>query len=189
MLVQSHYLFSDYLYKHFEKTPYGYLIDKNSFAYGNIKPDFDQKLRNFDHTIYGTGKNISAELKRIRTQAPDKQIFSESLGVITHFICDSFCAYHNQDALIKENFFNHFLYELKIHNKLRKRLSRKKLKPFLKINEKSNVLAHFQQITEKYRSRKSKPARDLRYALGASIILLDKILAEYAASQDIDISA
>lgn len=81
---------------------YGNMLDKTWFAYGNIKPDIDFNMKTQDHTIQGANIHIKNELEKIEKTHLSREAFSESLGIINHFICDSFCAYHNRDSLIKK---------------------------------------------------------------------------------------
>ncbi len=160
---------------------YGSLLDKNWFSYGNIKPDLDSKMKTLDHSIYGTDKHIKIELEKIKNYNLTKEEFSESLGIINHFICDSFCAYHNRDNLIQSNLFKHFLYEKKIHGKLKVKRDFSKYKTFLnkdlpELITNSDLISFLKNYQFEYSKKKIKPARDLRYSIRASIFINTTLL-------------
>ncbi len=160
---------------------FGSLLDQKWFSYGNIKPDIDFKMKNLDHTITGANNQIKNELEKIKANSLSKEEFSESLGIINHFICDSFCAYHNREDLIEDNFFKHFLYENKIHGKLINKRDFSKYKTFIKKGSSLfikdlDLIKDLKNCQLEYSEKSIKPARDLRYAIRTSILVNTNLL-------------
>lgn len=160
---------------------YGNMLDKTWFAYGNIKPDIDFNMKTQDHTIQGANIHIKNELEKIEKTHLSREAFSESLGIINHFICDSFCAYHNRDNLIKKSMIQHFLYESKIHYKLKAKKDFAKYKSLFRKKSPhpvtySSILTYLKEYHIKYLNKKIKPKRDLKYAILTCILINNYLL-------------
>lgn len=182
MLIQSHYLFANYIFEQLEQYGYAHLLCKKSYVLGNLLPDLDLNLKEKNHSIHGTPSLIADQIKKLRSSS-DIQEFSEHLGIMTHYLCDSFCAYHNRDSLINESFIKHLQYESKLHKKLKKRIAKNKLKPFINYSRDHTLENVFLLILSHYYTRDIKPSRDIRYALGVSIIFAEKLLQEKRKEQ------
>lgn len=97
-----------------------YLINKNRFIWGNVKPDCASKYKLKKH--YYT-ESIEMILQKIHFLSSisisdiyygyGKKKFSEELGVVCHFLCDYFCLPHNQRMEFKNaiDMKNHVQYE------------------------------------------------------------------------------
>ena len=80
-----------------------YLINRNRFLWGNIKPDCVSKYKLKKHYYE---ESIDMVIKKINFLSNmtisdlyydyGKSKFSEELGVVCHFLCDFFCVPHNQ---------------------------------------------------------------------------------------------
>lgn len=97
-----------------------YLINKNRFIWGNIKPDCASKYKLKKHYY---NESIEMILEKICFLSSisisdvyygyGKKKFSEELGVVCHFLCDYFCLPHNQRMEFKNaaHIKNHVQYE------------------------------------------------------------------------------
>ena len=176
MLIQTHHQFAKYLFRHFKSHSFSGLLHKKSFYYGNIKPDLDFSLRNSDHTLEGAWLQIEKECKLLASTGLSKKDFSLRLGIISHFIADSFCQYHNQQRLIEKSFYHHFLYEMELHNLFLKALKKDKINFYRKVKPELSFSCQWLEYHEKYRGKSQKPMRDIRFALGVSITIMEQML-------------
>lgn len=118
-----------------------YLINKNRFLWGNLKPDCASKYK-FKKHYYD--ESIEMVLEKIKYLADfstsdilldyGKKKFSEELGVVCHFLCDYFCLPHYQRWEFKNSMKKHVTYE--------KNLSRvaKKYKPAYYIDNNLEIM-------------------------------------------------
>jgi hypothetical protein len=84
------------------------------FMYGNIKPDIIQtSIPHYKHTAMGY---VQAEIEKLSSLKFSKsprwlKQFSESLGIITHYLSDFFCYAHSD--YFQGEITRHFLYEFR----------------------------------------------------------------------------
>jgi len=95
-----------------------YLINKNRFLWGNLKPDCASKYkftRHYYEESIGVILNLINELSSLTVSEVyyeyGKKKFSEELGVVCHFLCDYFCLPHNQRWEFKNAMKKHVIYE------------------------------------------------------------------------------
>jgi len=116
MIIDTHLLISQILYKYISNQT-NFKLDRLSFAYGNIKPDFINKDINSSHTLYESLNNVNKYAEELMSKNISINEFSRSLGVACHFTCDYFCLYH-REGNEKKGIFEHLLYESILHVKL-----------------------------------------------------------------------
>lgn len=97
-------------------------LDRESFIYGNIKPDCTPKAIIIPHTLTNYLDPVLNLANRLMEEDLTKGAFSEGLGTLCHFMSDFSCLYHaNEDKFHK--FVGHILYEKRLHSFHRKKES------------------------------------------------------------------
>jgi hypothetical protein len=84
-----------------------------------VLPDLDLRLSAIPHTVDQSLVYLSSfigQYRGIPRAAREKQIFSRDMGIVSHFLCDSFCQAHNYSEY--GNIFRHLYYETKLANKV-----------------------------------------------------------------------
>jgi hypothetical protein len=149
-------------------------INKKSFVYGNIKPDIDKKLRNIPHRINNLIIFLEVEIQNLLSENNSVDEFSEKLGMVCHFLSDSFCSFHFYDKLWKKNIFEHIIYEIKLHY-----ISKTVLKEFsynnLLIQNTKDLNIIYKILENDYTKEKEKMSNDIKYALTFSILVINSI--------------
>ena len=125
MIVDTHLLISNILYKYLSNNM-GFKLDRVAFAYGNIRPDFTNKDIKCPHTLEESLYQVNKYSDKLMKDEISVQKFSIGLGVICHFACDYFCIYH-REGNDKKGAFEHLFYEMKLHMRLLKLLTKGKL--------------------------------------------------------------
>lgn len=113
------------------ETLYGELcrvedLDRESFIFGNVKPDCSLEFILKPHTLTNYLDQVSALADSLIEEDLTKEDYSENLGVLCHLLSDFCCLYH-----AKEDMFNrllgHMIYEIRLH-KLHKKMESSFLK-------------------------------------------------------------
>ncbi|MGH4137783.1 zinc dependent phospholipase C family protein [Clostridium sp.] len=166
MIVDTHLLISQILYKHISKET-NFKLNRLAFAYGNIKPDFTNKDINSPHTLEESLYNVNKYSEELMDKNISNIQFSISLGVACHFVCDYFCLYH-REGNEKKRLWEHLFYELILHVKLIILL----LKGKININNyemfENSVEATVLTLQGEYNSEPKSLTRDITNALIAS---------------------
>ncbi len=84
-------------------------MSKGAFVSGNIKPDMDRSMRKMPHRFEPLSNYLVGLLDSLRMEGVDMEVFSEKLGILCHFLCDSFCSYHMRRELRARDMVEHFL--------------------------------------------------------------------------------
>jgi len=200
MLVGSHYRIGGFVYrfiisKYIPFSP----IDKILFQVGNMLPDLSSELSKLEHTVEGSAKPCRFHIKR----AQDPQLTSGermiSLGILCHYLTDSFCSYHAKEPYKNRSIPRHLFYELKLHLVLLTLLPySRKLYGQLLAEEANHIEAqnaeeffltdntnsiHLQKLLfslqREYGSQKSTLRTDLRFALKATLFSSAIIMEEF----------
>lgn len=167
MIVDTHLLISKILYNYLSNQM-NFRLNRLAFAYGNIKPDFNNKDINHSHTLDESLHSVNKYSEELVSRNISIKEFSMSLGVICHFVCDYFCIYH-REGNEKKGIFEHLVYELILHVKLLALLLRGKLKFNNYEMFENSVEAIVMMQQERYNSESKCLTRDISYALrGAS---------------------
>ncbi|MBU3189508.1 zinc dependent phospholipase C family protein [Clostridium bowmanii] len=166
MIVDTHLLISQILYKHISKGT-NFKLNRLAFAYGNIKPDFTNKDIKSAHTLEESLHNVTKYSEELMGKNISNKEFSISLGVTCHFICDYFCLYH-REGNEKKAAYEHFFYELILHVKLIILLLKGKINLSNHELFENNVEKLVLALQKKYNSETKSLTRDINNALIAA---------------------
>jgi len=163
MIVDTHLLISQIIYNKL-LNQVNFKLNRLSFAYGNIKPDFIDNDIKCPHTLYESLSSVDKYSQEL--MGPDISIkkFSRSLGVICHFACDYFCIYH-REGNEKKGIFEHLFYEFILHIKLISIILRGKLNLDDREMSKNSVEDIAMMLQKKYNLQSESLTRDITYAL------------------------
>jgi len=166
MIVDTHLLISQILYKSLSNQM-DFKLNRLAFAYGNIKPDFNNKDISRSHTSYESLYSVNKYSKELMNRDISINQFSTLLGVICHFSCDYFCIYH-RDGNDKKGVFEHLVYEFILHVKLLILLLSGKIKLNDSEDFEDSIEAIVMKLEKKYNSESKSLTRDITYALCAA---------------------
>jgi len=174
MIVNSHILMSQILYKHISNNM-NFKLNRVTFAYGNIKPDLNNKDINCGHTLDESLYKVNKYSEKLMSENISIKEFSKSLGVICHFSCDYFCLYH-REGNEKKGAFEHLAYETVLHVKLLTLLLRGKLK--LKNHEilEESVENIALSMEKKYKAEAKSLTKDITCALSGALQISELIV-------------
>lgn len=116
MLMNTHKLVANILYDNIDDNK-KFLISKNRFIWGTIKPDCASKYKFTKHYFDESSDMILEMIEDLANMTPDEVIqngtgkFSAELGVICHFLCDYYCIPHAQRWEFKNAMRQHVNYE------------------------------------------------------------------------------
>ncbi|SES83422.1 zinc dependent phospholipase C family protein [Anaerobranca gottschalkii] len=169
MLVNTHVLIGNKVYNYLKRQGF-FNLRKNSFIYGNIKPDLLLPLFSRGHNFKESFNFVLEEGEKL-SSLEEIEKFSVSLGVINHFLADFFCAPHYSKE--KFNLSNHMKYEFALHNTFRK-LDKNKLLTAenLQINSLlgGNIKDTITALEKEYRKKSPSIENDIFFALRATTI-------------------
>jgi hypothetical protein len=179
MLINTHGIIACYIYKHISINKGGSL-DKIHFIYGNIKPDIDKELRAKSHYYEDSIFFIVDRIQRLSELNLTQKAFSVELGVVCHFLADSFCAFH-QPVNKNKNILCHFFYELSVHFTLKRMMTNKKfllsnLTQTAQIIDFKKLIIHLHQ---EYNHYSVSPEKDILFALRCAGLIIAKIEFEH----------
>ncbi len=89
-------------------------LDTAGFILGNIKPDISSRLIQIPHYKKDSIGFIRKEIGYLLGLKLNKctRLFSERLGIITHYLSDFFCHAHSEN--FKGGLLEHYLYEIQL---------------------------------------------------------------------------
>ena len=166
MIVDTHLLISQILYKGLSNQM-DFKINRLAFAYGNIKPDFNNKDINRPHTMYQSLYCVNKFSKELMNRDISINEFSKFLGVICHFSSDYFGIYH-REGNDKKGVFEHLFYEFILHVKLLILLLSSKIKSNNSEILEDSIEAIVLNLEKKYNRELKGLSRDITYALFAA---------------------
>lgn len=175
MIVFTHLLFSKVLYRYYSKEVHCKL-DKNSFMFGNIKPDICHEYSKYPHSIDDTLNVVSELSNQLILNKHDKKYCSMVLGMISHYVCDYFCLYHTK-SYVNKKILGHFIYETRLHIQLITLLMKRKLN-FISdqlVSKKNPIAIIFEEQT-KYKEQKDSIHKDINFALSTASTVLQSIM-------------
>ncbi|WP_158082630.1 zinc dependent phospholipase C family protein [Clostridium thermobutyricum] len=114
--MNTHKLVANILYDNIDDNK-KFLISKNRFIWGTIKPDCASKYKFTKHYFDESSDMILEMIEDLANMTPDEVIqngtgkFSAELGVICHFLCDYYCIPHAQRWEFKNSMRQHVNYE------------------------------------------------------------------------------
>lgn len=97
-------------------------LDRESFLYGNVKPDLTAKVFLRPHILTLYLDDILQIIDSLMNEQLSNEDFSENLGEVCHYLSDFFCLYHAREEKFN-HFVSHALYESRLHNYHQKRES------------------------------------------------------------------
>ncbi len=114
MWIRTHYFMAKSIHSYI-KEKYKVSLQLDQLQYGSIKPDLLPKYWEGSHYYESCSGTWLAEVAQLLGEQKKRSIrnFSDKLGVILHFTADFFCSAHNLPNL-RENMWEHLLYELKL---------------------------------------------------------------------------
>jgi hypothetical protein len=174
MIVHTHSAIGNLLYDYISNSTH-LTVHKRSFLLGNVRPDIDPTLNSLTHR----GKDLIEVLECLkddlclRDQSPIK--FSEKLGILCHFMCDTFCRYHFYDSLWKKSIYEHIRYEIRLHFAFI--ASEKRFKKIIDhhISSSKGFVQVYKELTEQYAKETGEIERDIEYALAYCLSTIDEI--------------
>ena len=86
-------------------------IDRDMLELGAISPDMQIKKRIKIHNLKQVYNNYSIQTENIINKNKNKWGVSFSLGMLSHYVCDSFCLAHNMKMRSYKDFKTHVKYE------------------------------------------------------------------------------
>jgi len=145
-------------------------VNRPAFFYGSVKPDLFPNIITASHEIKYSKEFIENEVKNLLQESIVNMEcswkFSETLGIIMHYLSDFFCYAHSE--FYKGSMWEHYCYEVK-HSKyfiknfrLIIRNIRKADNIYLDLN---CFKIYIEQQYENYISKSPSAARDLIYSL------------------------
>lgn len=173
-------LIGDTLHQYYEEYLHVQL-HKSSFIKGNILPDLHPRLRSMSHSIYHDldyVADLSSNMKDLNID-----VLSEKIGIMTHFICDFYCAYHFYRNLMNRNIIEHICYESKVHYRFKKDFYHNIEKIHSQreaffIGDKSNIKEIIHAVRNQYLEFPPSTYVDVQSALLSSILCSEMILGE-----------
>ncbi len=162
----------------------GIYLDRISFVYGNIEPDYTPAMWIYPHfskVCLRTITNIAFELPMVPVCSSGRvgALYSKRLGMLCHFLCDYFCYAHN-DAF-SGNISQHISYENELDAYLRSNcmelLELDEEAEIQPIADKDELLSSIEAFRENYLSSGFSLQNDLSSAFEACISSIVNILA------------
>lgn len=178
MYFFTHLYMAKVLYRHFAEE---IKLDRQSFSYGNIKPDLPSRARKH-HTLNNCLATVCDEAYQLMENDMSVKAFSVMLGEICHYVCD-FCCYHHLDEELHNQKFRHFSYELKLHWKLF--LEKYKLNASGKLPVKD--IGYIVQETRKaYTAAPQSLQRDIDFAFASAVWICESVIFFVKKSLEIE---
>lgn len=193
MLINTHMLMAEDLYKSIKDIT-NIDICRNSFIYGNVKPDIVYRLSSLPHKIDELIDPICEDMEGIiSTKFRSDQQLSVDLGVICHFLCDFFCGPHFY-ADMSNHIVSHLNYEKNLHRFYRdanKDTWIDELRLFE--GDKTHNYDSFKQcilrVKDLYTREEASYERDIYFALLASKVIMRAVLKELDLNISLRVSA
>jgi len=180
MLTRSHLALGRLIIEQ-AQTQLGFNLSKLNFLYGCIKPDLIPCHINKPHKKEDSYNEIKWELERLCNftidSTKDSRVFSQRLGIVTHYISDYFTLVHNNSAYY--SLLPHALYEGKLHKCLKRSImlsNHKSIEPFLTKDVVNSLGIWLTYQHQQYLGKKNSPVKDIRYIINVSIKLALSII-------------
>jgi len=174
MIVNTHLLMSQILYRYISNQM-NFKLDRIAFAYGNIKPDLNNKDIRHSHTLNESLASVNKYSEELMSKSVSIKEFSRSLGVICHFTCDYFCLYH-RDGNENKGLCEHLFYEFILHEKLLTLLLKGKIKLNNHEMSRGSVEVIALNMEKKYNSESKSLTKDITYAISGAFQISKLIL-------------
>ncbi len=162
----------------------GIYLDRISFVYGNIEPDYTPAMWVYPHFNKVCSRMITntfLELPKVPVCSSGRvgAYYSKRLGMMCHFLCDYFCYVHNDD--FTGNISQHISYENELDDYLRhnclKLLDIDGKTEIHTLVNKSELTANIEASRKRYLQTGFSLQNDLCFAFEACISSIVNILA------------
>jgi hypothetical protein len=181
MIIHTHTAIGNLLHSYITENT-NLVLDKKHFILGNIKPDINHSLRSIPHR----SKDIIDVMECLKDELVNRnqsiETFSLKLGILCHFLSDTFCRYHFVDHLWERNIIEHVKYEISLHYAFM--IASKHSKPTV-INSRNEHFDDFRETYEhfakNYMENKKNLIRDTDHALMFSVAVINLINHEILA--------
>ena len=115
MIIPTHRLVGKYIYQMLPAASQNKLLYRQ-FVWGNVKPDMKREYKAISHYYPANEAFVFALLERSLNPQLTKTEYSDLLGVLTHFLCDYTCIYHNNMTINeRDTMRQHMQYEFLLH--------------------------------------------------------------------------
>jgi hypothetical protein len=185
MLVGSHYRIGSFVYRNIISTYIPYSpIDKKLFQAGNMYPDFSKTLSGMKHNVEDSANPYQHHLRKAQDPFLSLEERIASMGVVCHYLTDSFCIYHAREPFTQQSLLRHLFYEFRLHLVLLSMiLSPGKLfREIMAENiETADLSSLYPSLQKEYGTRKSAVRTDIRFALKATVFSTGLLMKEFYA--------
>ncbi|MHB8962464.1 MAG: zinc dependent phospholipase C family protein [Saccharofermentanales bacterium] len=107
MTLFTHLLLSGYVYQKMTKES---RVKWLPFMIGSVRPDLTPDFLRIPHTLSGSGQQTNALYQELLTGSEQSTGFSQTLGILTHYLSDYFCLSHQSEERYTR-LFQHFIHE------------------------------------------------------------------------------
>ena len=177
MMMKTHIIISKSLINNIDSDKKN-MINEKSFIYGNIKPDILSKYKLKKHYLdesYDMIRNKILYLSSLNMSALEKtftkNLFSQEVGVVCHFLADFFCVAHSERW--------EFKHSMKIHIKYESNLT-KVAKDYKLKNDRcrniEDIDEFFYRLYDEYKKNGNFEQNDLEYSTYTCNTVLNYIL-------------
>jgi hypothetical protein len=168
-----------------------------SFIKGNLKPDFSLLLIKVPHYKIPTSEIVKNEMDRLILHTANKYTtctkeFTESLGVVTHYLSDFFCYAHS--VRFTGSVYDHVIYERNL-SKYRGTMQAKIMEsvgnvPYGNCHmDYQSICSLIDRLHTNYSKKRPSYARDLIFTLRAGIPLTIFLVSYCLQLGEIDMAA
>lgn len=126
--MQTHRRVGKYLYQRLEEKEQEKL-DYYTFIWANVKPDLLSEYKKISHYYPANKEYVFRLLEKACDLRLSKRDFSETSGVLIHFLCDYACTYHaNMKVNEAHSMSRHMGYEFLLHGYTLRKLKKTEAK-------------------------------------------------------------
>lgn len=181
MKSTSHFALAHLIYASLQER--GIFLNRIAFVYGNIAPDYSPAMLvspHFSKVCSRMTQKILTELSQTPAGSNGRvgAEYSKQLGILCHFLCDSFCFAHNDDFAI--NIKQHVTYENELDSFLRHNcldiLDLDGNKSLKLCADSKELIADLEAVKNKYLNCGYTLENDLTYAFDACVSTVVRIV-------------
>lgn len=162
-------------------------LNTMGFLYGNVKPDLSPMLYEIPHYKKNSFDFVKQEIKRLmglrlESSSICSKQFSESLGILTHYLSDYFCYAHSEPY--KGSLFSHYIYEMDLSVYCKRHAKKIRMHNYpggrSVYTDYQALCNYIEKLHCEYMSKKPSFESDIAYALRACTTLSLSILLTYS---------
>ncbi len=188
MIIHTHSAIGHLLYSYITENT-NIVLNKKHFILGNIKPDINHTLRSIPHRSKDIIEVMECLKDELINRKQSVESFSLKLGILCHFLSDTFCRYHFEDHLWERNIVEHIKYEISLHYIF---MIVPKHSKVTVINSKNKLFNNFHEtyehFTKSYKENKKTIIRDTDHALMFSVAVINLINQEILAKKFVQVA-